>query len=128
MELPGIGQAASAARAWVEPVIEWAKQTGSCPPNIDAYTVQLIVSELVTNALVHSVSGEDAGGRVLVRLEVGPDGLRISVLDQGPRTTPCRRVEQVADHGRGLEIVEALAADHGQVSTKAGRRSWALIA
>lgn len=83
-----------------------------------AEAAALCVSELVTNALVHSRSGLP-GGRVTVAISVcsGQDRLRISVRDDGPRAVrPARSgpgTTGLAESGRGLRIVAAVAADWG---------------
>lgn len=67
---------------------------------------RLMVSELVTNALIHGT------GTISLRIDVERDGLRIEVSDQGqvelrPSPTPG------AHGGWGLRIVEQLADDWG---------------
>ncbi|MEQ6027901.1 SpoIIE family protein phosphatase [Streptomyces salinarius] len=74
-----------------------------------ADTLQLLVSELVTNALVH------AGSDVDVRLRAFADHVRLEVRDSEsdpPMPSPLALAEEdnaEAEHGRGLLIVEALA-------------------
>ncbi|NIF15356.1 ATP-binding protein, partial [Burkholderia sp. Ax-1735] len=69
----------------------------------------LIVSELFTNAVVHTASA-----LVLCELDYSGAGVRISVTDQGhqpdgPRLSPPADDE----HGRGLLLVDALSAAWG---------------
>ncbi|MFE0513743.1 SpoIIE family protein phosphatase, partial [Streptomyces sp. NPDC058964] len=72
-------------------------------------TLELVVSELVTNALIH------AGSDVNVRLRALPGHIRLEVRDSDsnpPVPSPLSLAEQEnaeAEHGRGLMIVEALA-------------------
>jgi GAF domain-containing protein/anti-sigma regulatory factor (Ser/Thr protein kinase) len=72
-------------------------------------TLQLVISEIVTNALIH------AGGDVDVRLRVFTDHVRLEVRDSDsspPVPAPltlCDDENAKAEHGRGLLIVEALA-------------------
>lgn len=72
-------------------------------------TLQLIVSEIVTNALIH------AGSDVDVRLRAYADRIRLEVRDSDtnpPVPSPLALDEEEnaeAEHGRGLLIVEALA-------------------
>ena len=66
----------------------------------------LMVSELVTNALLHGI------GTIMLRVDVDPGALRVEVSDQGevalsPSPTPG------AHGGWGLRIVEQLADDWG---------------
>lgn len=72
--------------------------------------LQLVVSEIVTNALIH------AGSDVDVRLRAYPDHVRLEVRDcdsNPPVPSPLVLAEEEnaeAEHGRGLLIVEALAS------------------
>ena len=66
----------------------------------------LMVSELVTNALLHGI------GEIWLRVDADPDGVRIEVSDQGnvslaPSPTPG------AHGGWGLRIVDELADEWG---------------
>jgi anti-sigma regulatory factor (Ser/Thr protein kinase) len=67
---------------------------------------ELMVSELVTNAVVHGI------GTISLRIDVDTDAVRIEVSDQGevalaPSPTPG------AHGGWGLRIVDELADDWG---------------
>nr|WP_051072860.1 ATP-binding protein [Nocardiopsis valliformis] len=83
-------------------------------------TLTLCASELVANAVEHTLSG-DSGGRVLRALfESEPGVLRLVVVDDGAREStpaiPTERTEQEwlsAERGRGLLMVEMLAAKWG---------------
>ncbi|MGW5061350.1 SpoIIE family protein phosphatase [Streptomyces sp. NPDC004096] len=72
-------------------------------------SLELVVSEIVTNALIH------AGSDVDVRLRAFPDHIRLEVRDSDsnpPVPSPLSLAEEEnaeAEHGRGLMIVEALA-------------------
>jgi len=85
--------------------------------------VALVVSELCTNALLHSPSGfelrvERSGDSLLV--EVGDDGAALPVLRDAAPEDP---------HGRGLRIVDELATDWGVVPADgSGKAVWARIA
>jgi GAF domain-containing protein/anti-sigma regulatory factor (Ser/Thr protein kinase) len=76
-----------------------------------ADTLELIVSEIVTNALVH------AGSDVDVRLRAFPDHVRLEVRDwdsNPPIPSPLALAEEEnaeAEHGRGMLIVETLAEE-----------------
>ncbi|MEU8776544.1 ATP-binding protein [Streptomyces sp. NPDC048606] len=85
-----------------------ARATASCPGAVVDDLV-LIVSELVTNAVVHA-QGPYA---LIVSLEAGRAGIAVSdgsadLPEHQARTGGGR---QVASGGRGLEIVQALGAD-----------------
>ena len=76
-----------------------------------AAVLQLIVSELVTNSVVHSRSGRRDGGTVTVALLETPTGVRVEVTDEGGPSLPrLRAVDFGAESGRGLHLVDALAA------------------
>ncbi|MEV5972266.1 ATP-binding protein [Streptomyces sp. NPDC051921] len=67
----------------------------------------LIVSELVTNALVHT------RGRPLLVIETGQESVRIQVRDDDPRLPAPYHPAPGSPHGRGLALVAALAHHHG---------------
>ena len=72
----------------------------------------LCLSEMVTNATVHSRSREP-GGHFTVRAGIHGGLLRVEVQDDGgPWARPVRRRD--SQHGRGLLIVAALAHDWGR--------------
>ncbi|HEY3773963.1 MAG TPA: ATP-binding protein [Solirubrobacteraceae bacterium] len=75
----------------------------------------LLVSELVTNAVVHGI------GVIVLRIDLESDGLRVEVSDDGnvalaPSPTPG------AHGGWGLRIVDELADDWGVL--KGSTRVW----
>ena len=85
----------------------------------------LCLSELVTNAVLHSRSSLP-GGRLMVIVQAEGSGvLRVTVLDEGPLGTKDRTALGLPDeHGRGLEIIEALSIEHGHSSLFAGGIYW----
>jgi hypothetical protein len=88
---------------------------------IDA--VLLVVSELVTNALVHTQ------GEVRLDLILATDRLRVAVCDGSPRT-PAKpaSVDWEATGGRGLLLVEAVSESWGSVPLSGGKQVWGEIA
>ncbi|ACZ92014.1 ATP-binding protein [Streptosporangium roseum] len=111
---PGLPEQVSAARAWAVSCLP-----ADCPRVDD---VALVVSELVTNAIVHSTSGLP-GGTIAVRVELQAGAVAISVVDAGPRPVPARR--QPGESGWGLaDIVAALADAYEATTTPAGRCAW----
>ncbi|MGW8954748.1 ATP-binding protein [Streptomyces sp. NPDC055709] len=83
--------------------------------------VMLIVSELLTNAILHSRTTE-IGLRMTVR-----DGfLCITVADGMPIRPEPRHVDENAESGRGLALVAALAKENGGDwgTSDEGRETW----
>ncbi|MEU2332192.1 ATP-binding protein [Streptomyces sp. NPDC013172] len=85
-------------------------------------TALLVLSELVTNAIVHTASS-----RVVCELRDGDDTVRIAVHDEGcapdePHPSPQRPEEE---HGRGLLLVEALCLAWGAQEHGPGLLVWA---
>jgi anti-sigma regulatory factor (Ser/Thr protein kinase) len=84
----------------------------------------LLTSEAVTNALLHSASGSEAGS-VLVSWSVRGGRLRVEIYDDGGAGDPHRRVHHVESvTGRGFDLFEALAAGWGFDGGPAGRMVW----
>ncbi|MDO0928211.1 ATP-binding protein [Streptomyces sp. TG1A-8] len=85
----------------------------------------LIMSELVTNAIVHTASS-----RVVCELHDHDDTVRIAVRDEGcapDEPHPCaQRPEE--EHGRGLLLVDALCRSWGAQEHGAGLLVWAELA
>ncbi|MFJ3306419.1 ATP-binding protein [Streptomyces sp. NPDC086549] len=85
----------------------------------------LLVSELVTNAIVHALAPAEL--RLSWRRRDGRDTLRVEVIDAGPGLTAGTwpAGTDPDEHGRGMEIVHALATRHG-MSIYSGRVTrWA---
>jgi anti-sigma regulatory factor (Ser/Thr protein kinase) len=82
--------------------------------------ILLIVSELVTNALVHT------DGQVRLDLTLINSRLRVAVVDASPRT-PIKptSIGWEATGGRGILLVEALSATWGTVPVSGGKQVWA---
>ena len=81
----------------------------------------LLTSELCTNALQHTASGN--GGLFEVTVYRGDGSLRVEVRDDGSQTVPAvRDFEEFAENGRGLDIVRLIAHRWGQNGDEYGRR------
>lgn len=87
--------------------------------------VQLVVSELVTNAVVH------ARTRIRVRIEELPSCVKLTVYDEAvdrPVPSLARRVLDEDESGRGLWLVDACTADWGtDVTGQEGKSTWAIF-
>lgn len=110
---------AAAARRWSRGVTErWGVPTTGDLVDL----VDLVVSELVTNAVVH------AGGLVRLALDLDDDSITVSVTDTGTGTVARRRRDTDAPGGRGLQIIEALASGWGARSCPdQGKTVWATV-
>ena len=86
--------------------------------DVDAGTLELAVSELVSNAVLH------ARTRCTVRVEQHRDSVRVEVADQDPR--PPRRLLDDPDRitGRGLRIVDAIVDRWDVETAPEGKTVW----
>ncbi|MYQ91460.1 hypothetical protein GTY20_09030 [Streptomyces sp. SID4946] len=83
----------------------------------------VVASELVSNALEH------AGGAAAVRLRLADGRALLEVEDGSARWPAPRRADAEAIEGRGLLLVEALAAQWGwSPSARGGKTVWAALA
>ncbi|MDT0612607.1 SpoIIE family protein phosphatase [Streptomyces lancefieldiae] len=82
----------------------------------------LIVSELVTNALVHT------DGKVRLDLTLVGGRLRVAVADASPRT-PVKptSIGWEATGGRGILLVEAMSGSWGALPVSGGKQVWSEI-
>lgn len=89
--------------------------------------VALIVAELAANAVVH---GYVAGRDFELRLQtLGAGGLRVEVSDAREERRPEMCANAIdAESGRGLRLVEALAAKWGVAERVVGKTVWAEVA
>jgi serine/threonine-protein kinase RsbW len=122
-EFPGSKEQVRQARRWLEELLPGCEQLKE---------LTLLVSELVTNAIVHTGSGKP-GGRFGLTVEWSPAAVRALVMDQGSPTasditTGAGGVAWDAENGRGLSLVIQLADDWGAVSLPGGRLVWLEIA
>ncbi|MFF0228080.1 ATP-binding protein [Streptomyces sp. NPDC004629] len=110
------GSPAQARRLTRDRLSGWSVCADTCD------TAVLVISELVTNAIVHTASS-----RVVCELRDHDDVLRIAVRDEGcapgdPRPSP-RRAEE--EHGRGLLLVDAMCRAWGAQEHGPGLLVWA---
>jgi hypothetical protein len=87
--------------------------------------VMLIVSELLTNALLHSGTTE-----ISLKLTVEEGFLRIAVSDGVPSGIAPVRASEEAESGRGLVLVAALAHENGGAFgvSDGGATAWCTLA
>ena len=104
------------ARSFVSQVLGWGH------PGTERVT--LLTSELVTNSVNHSDSRRE-GGTITVTVRTTADRVRVEVQDEGGPTAPQLCCEdELAEAGRGLQLVEAysLVWDYHQNGT--GTVTW----
>lgn len=119
--LPGTAQQAMAARRFVLSLLD-----GS-PFRDDAV---LVLSELFTNAVLHTASGKP-GGLVIVQVSRWRLGVRIAVTDQGSPSQPVIRdpgaSSELAENGNGLYLVGHLAGHLDWHDDASGRTISAVL-
>ncbi|MEV6148865.1 ATP-binding protein [Nonomuraea sp. NPDC052129] len=83
----------------------------------------LLTSELATNAILHSRSGE--GGSFTVSVLAAGSLVRVLVRDGGSSGPPCAcRTETQATSGRGLPLIETLSHRWGLVRENGATSVW----
>ncbi|MFB7913990.1 ATP-binding protein [Streptomyces sp. NPDC056061] len=90
-----------------------------------AETLILLISELVTNAVVHT--GCPAVLRMLFGCAGGAGTVRVEVADASCRPPQQRHAQGEDTGGRGLELVDGLADRWGWQPEGAGKRIWCEI-
>jgi anti-sigma regulatory factor (Ser/Thr protein kinase) len=115
VELAATPQAAGSGRRLVRELTEsWRLPLDSAR----AHEVALLTSELLTNAVIHG------GGRVTLGVRMRGNRLRVEVGDEDPRPPVLAEPTERCTHGRGLLLVDQLAADWGWRLTRGGKRVW----
>lgn len=130
VSFPGVPAIVAVARQLV-------RATHESSPRLD--DIELVTSELVTNAIRHTPSGR-AGSLLTLRIRGRAGWARIEVGDLGSaswaepagraQTAETAETAQTAEYeerGRGLLIVNTLADRAGHESVPGGQVSWAEI-
>lgn len=87
------------------------------------FALELVVSELVTNAIRHGA------GQITMTLAAAADGVRVGVHDHG-YGLPVPRIAGIrAPGGRGLRLVDRLSSSWGVDPTASGdgKTVWAVV-
>jgi anti-sigma regulatory factor (Ser/Thr protein kinase) len=106
------------ARRWVlAELTDLYQEVGEVSPDIE-----LVVSELVTNALRAECS------RVSVAVEAHHTYLRIATSDDAPGTPVLQPLTPDQNHGRGLHLVDAVSLRWGFEVENEGKTVWADLA
>ena len=114
VELPARPTSAGEARRFAARVLQqWSVGPEMCD------IVVLLVSELVTNAILH------AGLEFTLEIERHqPDRIRVKVFDPSPSPVQPRHFTTEAGTGRGFMLIEALSIDWGWEATPDGKLVW----
>lgn len=119
LELCATPSAVACARSLTKRIVlEWGR------PDL-ADTAELLVSELVTNAIL--ASGDSPGQVVRLWLVAEPDNLVIQVWDGSTDMPERRDAGPESEHGRGLMLVESLSKQWGTCAEPAGKVVWVQI-
>jgi anti-sigma regulatory factor (Ser/Thr protein kinase) len=112
IELPAAPTSPATARRWATDRLEsWGEAD-----LVD--TVTLLVTELVTNVLLHAHTPCE------LRIEKG-ERLRVEVVDGSGRVPEQRRLDgEITGSGNGLLLLGALSDDHGVMIDPTGKRVW----
>lgn len=108
---PGTPESARAARRWL------TERLGSAHPAHD--DAVLLLSEAVTNSVLHST-----GGKVEVSVLLDEQAVRVEVVDEGGDTLPHYVDDPCGEGGRGLPIMRALASEWGYELVERGLKVW----
>ena len=109
---PSTPVSAGRARAFVESAL-----SGAGLEHL-AYTATLLVSELVANAILHS------GTPLEVVVHTDDDRVRVEVHDGNPQLPVRKHYSNMSGTGRGLMLVERMAAGWGADRTAGGKVVW----
>jgi anti-sigma regulatory factor (Ser/Thr protein kinase) len=85
------------------------------------HTLVLLVSEVVSNAVLHSTGPDDAD--IELTAAVGEGAIRVTVTDAGEGFIPSERDPAREDGGYGLYLLERAASDWG-VEVGAATSVW----
>jgi anti-sigma regulatory factor (Ser/Thr protein kinase) len=85
---------------------------------------ELLVSELVTNAVRYGSKGEFSTGADIEMRLILEGGLIVEVYDSSPALPRVLQVDRDAENGRGLHVVSQLSQRWGSRRTPTGKVVW----
>jgi anti-sigma regulatory factor (Ser/Thr protein kinase) len=112
-------KAAGLARHFLRQFLDRAGISGDL-----AATAELCLSELVTNAIVHAESRSELRTRLDTALTVSVRDRGGPLSESAPDAAPDPDQDPLRVHGRGLQLVEALADRWGSERDAAGTTVW----
>ena len=118
LRLPPSPTAAHRAREFIADFCSAAK----LPPSL-CQDAALLVSELVTNAVIHA-----AGSVITLVVSCSRDQVRVDVHDTSGVLPEMADVPADAESGRGLHLVASLAHEWGYYRTPAGKAVYFTLA
>ncbi|WP_432081158.1 ATP-binding protein [Streptomyces sp. WAC 04229] len=119
LSVPATPNAVAAARHQAVDTIEgWTAGLSSGV----VHTAELVISEFVTNAVLHA--GTDP---VALSVRLDEEALRIEVCDSSPVLPQPGLPNPYGEGGRGLFLVAVLTDRYGVEPTAVGKRCWAEI-
>jgi anti-sigma regulatory factor (Ser/Thr protein kinase) len=114
---PGLASIVPSARRFVRGILEDTRR---------ADDMELIAAELISNAILHTPSGD--GGEFTVTVRTGNGWARVEVSDTGTgEWHPPDGADLDAEYGRGLAIIAALADKFGHDVSVTGQTVWAEV-
>ncbi|GGP78863.1 ATP-binding protein [Streptomyces sindenensis] len=93
-----------------------------------AFRMLTVVNELLTNVLQHTPADADGRRMASLLLQRVPDGITAIVRDHDRCPPVYSSPTLLAEEGRGLMLLSALADDTSVSVTSAGKDVWVLIA
>ncbi|HEY1819749.1 MAG TPA: ATP-binding protein [Trebonia sp.] len=119
LTIPGRAEQVSVARSFITRTL-----AATCRERrVDSEAATLLTSELVTNAILHTMSGADDGTVTVVVVDV-PDGVLVEVIDDGSADAPVVKGDLFSADGHGLYLVQQLAAQWGYLRDTASTTVW----
>jgi anti-sigma regulatory factor (Ser/Thr protein kinase) len=107
-----------AARGWLAAFLHSRRLS-----EVQCQDAELVISELVTNALRHGL------GDIVVRTSLADgDLLQVAVTDSGPELPALQPVDPGRVGGVGLRIVDRVASEWGVAPFPGGKTVWAILA
>ena len=118
VDLPPTLQAAALGRRFVRMVLaEWGFEPDG------AYTAQLVMTELVSNAVRHAAPDDD----LELSLVLDGDVVTVGLTDGSAIPPVVAALTDDAESGRGMSIVTEVAAAWGTAQRPKGKQVWARL-